>query len=546
MPELQAVDHDPFAARLEPVDHDPFAMDEALSRSMTHYPESPNPAAPYVQGTKDFLTGGILQTLRGQGVQLPEWANRISDVAQSEPFNAAIGMATPFAKAGELGSAGANLLENQINSLSKTERFNWPVKLSYGKTIDMPVSVNPSRSMIQRELAQAPHGDVRALRAPNGDVYLWPANEAMHVDIADTFDLPFKTRQELQKASYLFNKADVDKLDRFKNFDDLISKLGSSADQPLQRDVLARGRSGRPLQTAPLPIGNENAILEAGVQRSAPANPPSIAAYHGSPHDFDKFDLSKIGTGEGSQAYGHGLYFAENEGVARSYRDQLGGGAMLTPGAQAAHFLDQNGGNRAAALKEMKDILKVSSPHPQTEALREAIGMLERGETPSPGRMYQVAIKAGPEHFLDWDKPLSEQSPKVRDALKGMNAPDDLSVSQLVNEHGDALRKQMMAGNMAKYKAGNFSQKELNQTNQKLWNTRADALVTEALRSAGIPGIKYLDQGSRSAGEGSRNYVVFDDKLIDILKKYGLAGLVAGSAYHLRTQQVDHDPFERQ
>ena len=38
-----------------------------------------------------------------------------------------------------------------------------------------------------------------------------------------------------------------------------------------------------------------------------------IRAYHGSPHDFDRFDMSKIGTGEGAQAYGHGLYFAENE-----------------------------------------------------------------------------------------------------------------------------------------------------------------------------------------------------------------------------------------
>ena len=46
-----------------------------------------------------------------------------------------------------------------------------------------------------------------------------------------------------------------------------------------------------------------------------------ITAYHGSPHDFDRFDLSKIGTGEGAQAYGHGLYFAENEGVAKGYRD---------------------------------------------------------------------------------------------------------------------------------------------------------------------------------------------------------------------------------
>ena len=37
-----------------------------------------------------------------------------------------------------------------------------------------------------------------------------------------------------------------------------------------------------------------------------------IRAYHGSPHDFERFDTSKIGTGEGAQSYGHGLYFAEN------------------------------------------------------------------------------------------------------------------------------------------------------------------------------------------------------------------------------------------
>jgi hypothetical protein len=53
-----------------------------------------------------------------------------------------------------------------------------------------------------------------------------------------------------------------------------------------------------------------NAAIVAG-------NSQGIRAYHGSPHDFDRFDLNKIGTGEGAQAYGHGLYFAENEGVAR-------------------------------------------------------------------------------------------------------------------------------------------------------------------------------------------------------------------------------------
>src|SRR5690349_16750001 len=50
----------------------------------------------------------------------------------------------------------------------------------------------------------------------------------------------------------------------------------------------------------------------------------SIRAFHGSPHVFDAFDASKIGTGEGAQAYGHGLYYAESPEVAASYRNSTG------------------------------------------------------------------------------------------------------------------------------------------------------------------------------------------------------------------------------
>lgn len=45
--------------------------------------------------------------------------------------------------------------------------------------------------------------------------------------------------------------------------------------------------------------------------------------YHGSPHKFDKFDSSKIGTGEGAQAYGHGLYLAEAPSVAKATRNSF-------------------------------------------------------------------------------------------------------------------------------------------------------------------------------------------------------------------------------
>ena len=46
-------------------------------------------------------------------------------------------------------------------------------------------------------------------------------------------------------------------------------------------------------------------------------------AYHGSPHKFEKFDISKIGTGEGAQAFGYGLYFAGNKGIAEGYQKRL-------------------------------------------------------------------------------------------------------------------------------------------------------------------------------------------------------------------------------
>jgi len=54
------------------------------------------------------------------------------------------------------------------------------------------------------------------------------------------------------------------------------------------------------------------------------------------------------------------------------------------------------------------------------------------------------------------------------------------------------------------------------------------AEAAQALHAAGIPGIRYLDQGSRGAGQGTHNYVVFDPATIDILRKYGIAGLIAG------------------
>jgi hypothetical protein len=341
-----------------------------------------------------------------------------------------------------------------------------------------------------------------------------------------------------------------------------------------------------------------------------------IQAYHGSPHDFDRFDLSKIGTGEGAQAYGHGLYFAENEGVAKGYKEGLSPKAKplsarldnseewynaepkdragmnelwgrispynIKTDADAARILARSKGDLEKTLKNIDSgSIKV---HPaDEEGYREALRLLNQGRVTfdapkeAGGKMYQVAIKAPPEHFLDWDKPLSEQHPKVQRAINKVvtdagrtPVPEQTVYDQVVKAARAQLGKDGLLG-----------------------TADPQLIASHKLSEAGIPGIKYLDQGSRApgglnrtqlqnkisvlrddvarsekTGEGNlprmreilsshenalaamkpetRNYVVFDDKLIDIMKKYGIAGigaLPALNAYTHRTQSIDHDPF---
>src|ERR1700693_641898 len=123
-----------------------------------------------------------------------------------------------------------------------------------------------------------------------------------------------------------------------------------------------------------------------------------VRAYHGSPHDFERFDVSKVGTGEGAQAYGHGLYFAENERVARGYRDELKwkGTDWNDPEYVAGYWLNRFGGDSQKAIDYLAGSVKHRSSDASKVAVSDAIGMLQKGESgkmPSnPGRVYEVAI----------------------------------------------------------------------------------------------------------------------------------------------------------
>lgn len=61
--------------------------------------------------------------------------------------------------------------------------------------------------------------------------------------------------------------------------------------------------------------------------------------YHGSPYHFDRFPLSHIGSGEGAQAHGWGLYFALSRRTAEGYRKRLAGASTYTYNGKSLHEL---------------------------------------------------------------------------------------------------------------------------------------------------------------------------------------------------------------
>lgn len=180
--------------------------------------------------------------------------------------------------------------------------------------------------------------------------------------------------------------------------------------------------------------------------------------------------------------------------------------------------------------------------------------MREQGiNAPRKGRMYEVSINADPDDFLDWDAPLSQQSEKVRQALKargiethsGKPPRGESSVtSEELADWGeiaiDAARQPTPAYNPSGSELlgrGSFAGTPISGGKRDI--------TEDELRRLGIPGIKYLDQGSRAAGQGTRNYVVFDDKLIDIVKKYGIAGaLSAGLINQMQAQQLTEHGYQ--
>jgi hypothetical protein len=239
-----------------------------------------------------------------------------------------------------------------------------------------------------------------------------------------------------------------------------------------------------------------------------------ITAFHGSPHKFDKFDKSKVGTGEGAQAYGHGLYFAENPAVAQDYAravttQRLGLGTLESVPYSSISKVEQaaladlklSGGDANKAIERLKSPPKgYEQSYSDRRKVLEDIAAGKRSAELAKGNLYKVDLPDGQvAKMLDWDKPLSQQPESVRKAL----------------ESNPRLQAAMKDEELLLRNTGSVGGEGLYRLMYQLHGGAEGA--AKVMRDLGIPGIKYLDQGSRSGGKGTSNFVVFDDQIPKII-----------------------------
>jgi hypothetical protein len=267
--------------------------------------------------------------------------------------------------------------------------------------------------------------------------------------------------------------------------------------------------------TAPAAVAGAKAVapqagmaLENYMARQGLIQP--LTAYHGTPHTIQgNFDINKVGTGEGAQAYGHGMYFAENPAVAKQYatdRSYVGKVMAGTPDNTpwdalriAQDTLNVHGDN---AVEQLQKTLKANSQlkNPgQLEAnkqIEDAIDILKTNQLQPTGNLYKVDIPdADIPNMLDWDKPLSKMTKKEAEIIEPLKKQLVESKNPYLPESFDTI------GQVIQFSRG------------------SNPNLEKELAKAGFTGIRYLDEGSRSTGKGTSNFVVFDPANVKILEK---------------------------
>jgi hypothetical protein len=269
-------------------------------------------------------------------------------------------------------------------------------------------------------------------------------------------------------------------------------------------------------------------------QMAATYNPIGMTTWHGSPHIFQKFDLSKLGTGEGAQAYGSGMYVAQNPSVAKGYQDTLAYKAFdLQPEAQKLG-LDLPAGTRGEFMRQVQankppEVLarqlqnaNIAARDLPQEKLTE---LFKAYQEKGGGNLYKVDVPdTHIRRMLDWDAPIKEQPIVVRKLAKSLGLDmNDLGGDLLAKVGKDESGRKIMqdAGiRGVKYldEKSRFSPHEVSLTVRgKPYASNQFATKEQAQRYADEKKAEGFDATYKNVG--TKNFVVFDPSHMKIIER---------------------------
>lgn len=309
----------------------------------------------------------------------------------------------------------------------------------------------------------------------------------------------------------------------------------------------------------------KSAIGNVGAFDPASENIMFQPAYHGSPYKFDQFSLEHIGSGEGAQAYGWGLYFAERKDVAEHYRQALipptsisefkfSSVRIVSKGAYLDYIpRDRSAQSMAKAmltedilinerdviarfetegldgvkdeLSKIADELIDSAREEQPELVahltvfkkriqEELVFKVDRDE----GQLYEVDIPDDGT-YLRWDQPIAEQKEvfnAIQEAVYDKNQRGDLGLDFLddtITVLLDDVEQDPTLTGEDFYDKLRYAFDPTDYAGEQ-----ASRAASVYLNSLGVTGIRYLDGWSRTGGEEETfNYVLFDDSAVRIL-----------------------------
>lgn len=275
------------------------------------------------------------------------------------------------------------------------------------------------------------------------------------------------------------------------------------------------------------------------------------SAWHGSPHDFDEFDLGAIGTGEGNQAHGWGLYFAKKKSVSRNYQKVLSKRLGTTspklfkveiPDQETMldedkYFKEQNKGvidkiipainnldidKRKALLEHYKEHPSYTTNKEYEKILGKIQGVKREQEYLTDALLNNVnkikekiARETAAEYGYNFDELKADSTLEMAKKLLGeMNEKlSTLEKEKEIEWAKEKIRQDKILENIGDtFIKSPYTGRDFYLALSKAFG--GDKGASEFLNSIGVNGITY------DGYTDGRCYVVFDDKAINIIEKY--------------------------